>query len=87
MDFSKEVRREVLTNELSQRAACRKYGLGWHTPKKILAHAEPPGYRLRQPRKKRKLGAYLPIIEQILEADRELQDRGSESTRPQWQSK
>ena len=38
---------------------------------KILAHAEPPGYRLRQPRKKRKLGADLPIIEQILEADRE----------------
>jgi len=71
MEFWKEVRREVLTNELSQRAACRKYGLGWHTLKKILAHAEPPGYRQRQPRKKRKLGAYLPIIEQILEADRE----------------
>lgn len=71
MEFWKEVRREVLTNELSRRAACRKYGLGWHTLTKILAHAEPPGYRLRQPRKKRKLGAYLPIIEQMLEADRE----------------
>ena len=69
MEFWKTVRREVLTNELSQREACRKYGLGWHTLKKILAHAEPPGYRLRQPRKKRKLGAFLPIIEQILEAD------------------
>ena len=71
MEFWKEVRREVLTNELSRRAACRKYGLGWHTLKKILAHAEPPGYRQRQPRKKRKQGAYLPIIEQILESDRQ----------------
>jgi hypothetical protein len=45
MEFWKEVRRLVLTNELSKRAACAKYGLGWHTLKKILAHAEPPGYR------------------------------------------
>jgi transposase len=71
MEFWKEVRREVLTNELSQRAACRKYGLGWHTLKKILSHAEPPGYRQQRPRKKRKLRAYLPIIEQILESDRQ----------------
>jgi len=55
MEFWKEVRRQVLTNELSQRAACKKYGLGWHTLKKILAHAEPPGYRVSQPRPKRKL--------------------------------
>jgi len=36
MEIWKEVRRQVLTNELSQRAACQKYGLGWHTLKKIL---------------------------------------------------
>lgn len=45
MEFWKEVRRQVLTNELSQRAACEKYKLGWHTLKKILAHAEPPALR------------------------------------------
>ncbi len=66
MEFWKEVRREVLTNELSQRTASRKYGLGWHTLKKILTHSEPPGYR-----QKRALGAFLPIIEQILEADQQ----------------
>ena len=27
MEFWKEVRRQVLTNELSQRAACKQYGL------------------------------------------------------------
>ena len=71
METWKEVRRAVLTNELSRRGACLEYGLGWHTLQKMLTHAEPPGYRQRQPRVKRKLGAYLPIIEQILEADRE----------------
>ena len=71
MEFWKEVRRQVLTNELSQRAACKKYSLGWHTLKKILAHDEPPGYRQAQPREKRKLAPFLPIIHEILTADRQ----------------
>jgi len=71
MEFWKEVRRQVLTNELSQRAACKKYGLGWHTLKKILSHDEPPGYRQSRPRTKRKLAAFLPVIQQILEDDRQ----------------
>lgn len=71
MELWKEVRRQVLTNELSQRAACKKYSLGWHTLKKILAHAEPPGYRTSQPRPKRKLEMFLPIIHQILADDRQ----------------
>lgn len=71
MEFWKEVRRQVLTNELSRRAACEKYHLGWHTLKKILAHVEPPGYRQSKARPKRKLEAFLPIIHQILEADRQ----------------
>src|SRR4029079_10602267 len=71
MELWKEVRRLVLTNELSQRAACEKYNLGWHTLKKILAHAEPPGYCQSKPRPKRKLELFLPIIHQILTDDRQ----------------
>ena len=71
MEFWKEVRRQVLTNELSQRAAIKKYGMGWHTLKKILAHTEPPGYQQSKARPKRKLEPFLPIIQQILEADRQ----------------
>jgi transposase len=62
-------RQDVLVHGLSQRAACEKYKLGWHTLKKILAHAEPPGYRQRQARPRRVLAAVLPIIHEILEAD------------------
>lgn len=71
MEFWKNVRRQVLTGELSQRAAMRQYGLGWHTLKKILTHDAPPGYRLSRPRKKRTLEPFLPIIRQILENDRQ----------------
>ena len=47
MENWKEIRQDVLVNGLSKRAACVKYRLGWHTLKKILAHAEPPRYRQR----------------------------------------
>jgi len=45
MEIWSEIRREVLTGALSKRAAIAKYGVGWHTLKKMLAHDEPPGYR------------------------------------------
>ena len=70
MEFWTEVRRRVLTKELSKRGACVEYDLSWHTLAKILAHEEPPGYRKKQPRKKPKLEVFLPIIHQILEDDR-----------------
>ncbi|QDU59610.1 Integrase core domain protein [Planctomycetes bacterium Pan216] len=69
MEWWTEVRRRVLTGELSKRGACREYDLGWHTLTKILAHAEPPGYRLSRPRKRPKLEPFLPIIHRILEED------------------
>ena len=37
MELWTEVRRRVLTGQLSQRTACREYSLGWWTLKKILA--------------------------------------------------
>ena len=71
MEFWTEVRRRVLTDELSKRAACREYELSWHTLKKILTHQEPPGYRQKQPRRKPKLEPFLPIIHEILQQDRQ----------------
>src|SRR3954465_1836420 len=65
-----EIRRRVLTGEISKREACREYDLHWQTLKKILAAAEPPPFRRKVPRAKPRLGAFLPVIHQILEADR-----------------
>jgi len=67
MEIWSEIRREVLTGGLSKRAAIAKYGVRWHTPKKMLVHDEPPGYRHANQRPK--LEPFLPVIRQILEDD------------------
>jgi transposase len=65
-----EIRRRVLTGEISKREACRAYGLHWQTLNKILANLEPSPFRPKAPRTKPRLGPFLPVIHQILEADR-----------------
>ena len=71
MDQWAEIRRRVLTGEISKRRACREYDLHWQTLAKVLGHEEPPGFRQRIPRAKPTLGPFLPIIHAILEADRQ----------------
>jgi transposase len=53
-----------------KRQICREYGIHFKTLQKILTHSEPPGYRLKKPREKRKIGPYLPLIDEILTTDR-----------------
>jgi transposase len=65
-----EIRRRVLVEGLSQRAACREFDLHWSTLEKILDRDEPPGYQAARPRVKPKLGPFLKIITAILEAAR-----------------
>jgi transposase len=64
-----EIRRRVLTNEISKREACRQYDIHWLTLQKILAHEEPPGYRRVQPARRPKIDPVLPLIQAILDAD------------------
>jgi helix-turn-helix, Psq domain len=70
MEQWSEIRRRVVTGELSMRQACSAYGINFRTVQKILEQPEPAAYHAEQPRAKPVLGPYLPIIEQILEADR-----------------
>ncbi len=65
-----EIRRKVLVEGASKRSVCREYGLGWWTLDKILSHPEPPGYRSSAGRVKPKLGEFLGVIDEILEADK-----------------
>lgn len=67
-----EIRRKYFVDKVSKRSIVRDYGLSWRTLDKILAHAEPPGYRGAERRPKRKLTeALLGEIDAILEADRQ----------------
>src|SRR5437764_15076635 len=69
MDNWAEIRRRVLVDGLSQRAACREFDLHWDTLTKILEHPEPPGYRRTAPRPRPKLDPVLGVIHQILQDD------------------
>jgi hypothetical protein len=64
-----EIRRRVFVEAMSKRAACRKFDLHWSTLVKILDAPSPPG-NLTSRRIRPKLGAFLPVIDRILEADR-----------------
>jgi transposase len=70
MDNWAEIRRRVLADGLSGRAACRESKIHWKTLKKILDNAEPPGYRRTKPRRPSILEPLLPVVHQILEDDK-----------------
>lgn len=71
MQLWSEVRRRVLTGELSRRQAAAEYGLNFRTVQKILAQAEPPPFRRAASRTKPILGRFVALIHTILDADRQ----------------
>jgi hypothetical protein len=65
-----DIRRRVLTGELSLRQAAVEYDLNFRTVQKILAQPEPSPFRRPTSRAKPILGPFLPIIQEILDDDR-----------------
>jgi len=63
------VRRFVFVEGHSQREAARVFGLSRETVSKMCRFSLPPGYVRTKPVAKPKLGALIPIIDAILEAD------------------
>ncbi len=70
MEMWTEIRRKVLIEGASKRSIRRDYRISAEALEKILAHPEPPGYRQSVPRPKPRLGQFLPVIDEILEADK-----------------
>jgi len=71
MDQWADIRRRVLIDGESKRSVQRRYQIHWKTLQKILNQSEPPGYRQSKPRAKKKLGPFLPVIEEILRQDQQ----------------
>lgn len=63
------VRRFVFLEGHSRREAARGFGLSRETVHKMCRFSLPPGYTRTVPISKPKLGALLPVIDAILEAD------------------
>jgi transposase len=64
------VRRFVFIEGHSRREAARVFGLSRDTVAKMCRYSAPPGYVRSRPPEKPKLGALVPVIDTILEADR-----------------
>jgi transposase len=66
-----EIRRRVLVEKVPKRQICREYQISHHTLAKMLQNVEPTGYQQRPGERPRpKLGAFLGVIDQILEDDK-----------------
>jgi transposase len=70
MEKWSEIRRRVLVDGLGKRAARREYGIHYKTLKKILTHAEPPGFRRPERQRPSVVGPLLSVVHQILMDDR-----------------
>lgn len=70
MEIWADIRRRVLSGELSLRQAASLYRLNYRTIHKIFQQQEPPTFHQASPRQKPVLGPYLPILHRILEGDR-----------------
>lgn len=85
MEQWNEIRRRVLVEGVSRRQIRRETGMHARTLRKILAHSEPPGYRQQQPRPKKKLGAYVGRIEQILKEDQAMPRKQRHTAKRIWE--
>lgn len=71
MELYARVRRAVQVDGVSEREAARQFGISRETVRKMLRYSlPPPGYSRQQPIQRPKLGAWLGIIDQILEDDK-----------------
>ncbi len=85
MEDWSEIRRRVLVEGVSRRPILRETKLHWLTLKKILEHSEPPGYRQAAPRPRKKLGAYLERIQQILKEDQAMPRKQRHTAKRIWE--
>ena len=69
------VRHAVIVQGMSRRQAARVFGADRRTVDKMVAFSVPPGYRRTKPVKRPKLDGFTAIIDQILEADRDLPNK------------
>jgi transposase len=65
------VRRAVLVDGMSRRAAAREFGLARKTVRKMLEYSLPPGYQRQKPVRRPKLGPWQGVIDAILEDDKQ----------------
>jgi transposase len=80
-----EVRRAVLAEGVSKRAACRKFGIHWDTLQRILANAIPPGYVRKQASEKSVIAPWLGRLGELIEANHDMPRKQRYTVIRMWQ--
>lgn len=80
MESCAAVRRFVLAEGHSRSEAASVFGLSRDTVRKTYLYSAPPGCRRTQPPTKSKLGTLLPVIDAILDVDRQVLGRQQQHT-------
>ncbi len=80
-----EIRRAVLVEGLSKRAACRRFGLHFTTLQKILKHSFPPGYQRVARIDRPIIGPYLRRLKELFESNRHLPRKQRYTVRRMWE--
>lgn len=80
-----DVRRAVLVDGVSKRAACRRFGIHWDTLRRILQHAAPPGYLRQQAAAKAVIAPWLGRLEELIEGNRDLPAKQRYTVKRMWQ--
>ncbi len=72
LEIYHRVRRAVLRDGMSERAAAIAFGVDRGTISKMLAFSEPPGYRLKVQRPRNRMDDHADFVDQILITDRDV---------------
>ena len=80
-----DVRRAVLADGVSKRAACRKFGIHWDTLKRILGHSVPPRYVRKQASEKSVIGPWLVRLGELIEANHDMPRKQRYTVKRMWQ--
>jgi transposase len=81
-----DVRRAVLVDGISKRAACRQFGIHWQTLERILQHPAPPGYLRQQAADKAVIAPWLGRLGELIEANRDLPIKQRYTVKRMWQA-
>ena len=79
------MRRSVYVEEVSERAAARRFGLARETVRKMLRYRLPPGYRRATPIRCPKLDAFTRVIDQILTDDQQRPKKQRHTAKRIWE--
>jgi transposase len=80
-----QVRQLVFLDGVSRREVARLLGLSRETVTKMCRFAEPPGYRRTKAVERPKLGAFVGVIDAILEADEQAPPKQRHTAKRIWQ--